>query len=110
MAKFAGMIGYIVEEQQEDSPDVTVEKPVERFYKGDILRNSRRLEKSEELNDNVTISNQISIVADAYALSHFFAMRYVKWMGTAWKVSTVDVETPRLILTLGGVYNGEIAK
>lgn len=110
MAKFAGMIGYIIEEYQEDSPDVTVEKPVERFYKGDILRNSRRLEKSEELNDNVTISNQISIVADAYALSHFFAMRYVKWMGTAWKVVTVDVATPRLILTLGGVYNGEIAK
>lgn len=109
MAKFYGAIGYIVETESEDNPDCTFEKPVEKFYKGDLVKNNRRLESSDEANDNVTISNQISIVADPYALSHIFAMRYVKWMGTAWKVSTVDVETPRLILTLGGVYNGETA-
>ena len=107
MAKFYGAIGYVVD--TEGSVDVVVEKPIERMYKGDLLKNYRSLEKSEELNDDVRISNQISIVADPYALSHIFAMRYVKWMGTAWKVSTVDVQTPRLILTLGGVYNGETA-
>lgn len=110
MAKFYGAVGFIVNEEPEDHPDVVVEKAVERFYKGDLIRNTRRLDSSDELNDNVTISNQISIVADPYAMSHIFAMRYVKWMGGVWKVSTVDVETPRLTLTLGGVYNGEIAK
>lgn len=109
MAKFYGVVGYIVETDSEDSPDVVIPRPVERWYRGDLLRNSRRLEKSEELNDNVTISNKISIVADPYALSHIFAMRYVKWMGGVWKVSSVEVETPRLTLELGGVYNGETA-
>ncbi|MBO7452430.1 MAG: hypothetical protein J6U54_19035 [Clostridiales bacterium] len=110
MAKFYGAIGYVFEEQQEDSPDVFIEKPIERFYKGDLVRNSRSLENSNEINDNVNISNQISIVADPYAFSHMFAMRYVKWMGTAWKVTNVGVEPPRLVLTLGGVYHGEIAQ
>ena len=107
MARFYGAIGYVEETTSEDSPDCTFEKPVERFYKGDLIRNNRRLEGSGEINDNVRISNQISIVADPYALTHIFAMRYVKWMGVAWKVTDVDVETPRLILTIGGVYNGE---
>lgn len=107
MAKFYGAIGYVYDVESDTTPDVVVEKPVERFYKGDLLKNYRSLTASGELNDNVTISNQISIVADPYALNHIFAMRYVKWMGTAWKVANVDVQTPRLILTLGGVYNGE---
>ena len=106
MARFFGAVGYV--EDDNTGLDITVEKPIERFYKGDLIRNTRRLEKSEELNDNVNISNQISIVADPYAMNHIFAMRYVKWMGAAWKVASVDVEYPRLILTLGGVYNGEV--
>lgn len=109
MAKFYGAVGYVFDVESENRPDVTTEKPVERFYKGDLVKNNRRLESSDQLNDNITISNQISIVADPYAFSHFFAIRYVKWMGVAWKVTTVDVETPRLILSLGGVYNGEVA-
>jgi hypothetical protein len=107
MAKFYGPVGYVVDE--EGGPDVIVEKPVEKFYKGDLVKNYRKTENSSELNDNITISNQISIVADAYAYSHMFAMRYVKWMGVAWEVTSVDVQAPRLILSLGGVYNGKTA-
>ena len=107
MAKFYGAVGYV---EDETVNDVTREVPVERFYKGDLIKNNRRLEKGEGLNDNVTISNQISIVADPYAYSHMFAMRYVRWMGACWKVSNIDVESPRLILTLEGVYNGETAE
>lgn len=107
MAKFYGAVGYV---EDETVDDVTREVPVERYYKGDLIKNSRRLEKGEGLNDNVSISNQISIIADPYAYSHIFAMRYVRWMGACWKVSEVGVESPRLILTLGGVYNGETAE
>lgn len=107
MAKFYGPVGYVVDE--EGARDVTVERPVEKFYKGDLVKNNRKTEDSSELNDNIKISNQISIVADAYAYSHMFAMRYVKWMGVAWKVTSVEVQAPRLILSLGGVYNGETA-
>jgi len=107
MAKFYGAIGYISE--VETAVDLIENKPIERMYKGDLIRNNRRLDNGENINDNVTISNQISIIADPYANNHIFDMRYVKWRGTAWKVSNVDVEPPRLILTLGGVYNGETA-
>lgn len=109
MAKFYGAVGYVEDVEREESPSVVVEKPIERFYKGDLLKNYRSIKSSDELNDDVVISNQISIVSDPYAISHIFAMRYVKWMGTAWKVTNVDVQHPRLILTLGGVYNGETA-
>lgn len=107
MARFYGAVGYVEDVEREESPSVVVEKPIERFYKGDLLKNYRSIKSSDELNDDVVISNQISIVSDPYAISHIFAMRYVKWMGTAWKVTNVDVQHPRLILTLGGVYNGE---
>lgn len=108
MAKFYGAVGYV--EPVETAPDVFVEEPVERMYKGDLVKNNRRLEKGEGLNDNVTISNSISILADPYANNHFYAIRYVKWRGKPWKVSTIDVEPPRLILSLGGLYNGKTAE
>lgn len=105
MGKFYGPIGYI--EDVETSPDVHVEKPIERMYSGDLTKNNRRSQTGDKVNDDITISNSISVVVDPYAVSHFHAIRYVKWMGTAWKVTNVDLEYPRLILTLGGVYNGE---
>ena len=107
MAKFYGPVGYI--EYEETERDVIAEKPIERMYKGDLIRNSRRLSNGQDINDTVTISNQISILADPYAMNHIHAMRYVKWAGACWKVDTVDVQYPRLIITLGGVYNGESA-
>lgn len=104
MAKFYGAVGYGVTSNKGEG--VWDQKIVERFYYGDVVRNSRKWEKGEQLNDNLNVSNSISILADAYAYDHFFAIRYVVWMGTKWKVSSVQVERPRLILEVGGVYNG----
>jgi hypothetical protein len=78
----------------------------EYHYYGDVIRNSRQLRDGLKVNDDLSVGNSISIVADAYAYEHFFAMRYVEWQGALWLVSNVEVQTPRLILTLGGVYNG----
>ena len=78
----------------------------EHFYYGDVIRNTRRLDNGDKVNDDISVGNSISIVADPYANAHFFAMRYIKWMNGYWKVSEVTVESPRLILRLGGVYNG----
>lgn len=104
MAKFYGVIGYAT--TVETKPGVWEEQITERKYYGDLIRNTRRLESSGNLNDNVTINNEISIVADPYAYENFHSMRYVKFMGTAWKITSVDVQYPRLILSVGGVYNG----
>lgn len=104
MAKFYGKIGYAM--TKETIPGVWVEEIVERSYYGDVIRNIRRLQSSENLNDDINVSNEISIVADAFANQNFHSMRYVEYMGAKWKVSSVEVKYPRLILNVGGVYNG----
>jgi hypothetical protein len=107
MAKFFGIIGY--GEAAEIRPGVYDDVITEVSYMGDVVRNSRRLQEGEKVNDDLSVGNSISIVADQYANEHFFAIRYVQWAGTLWKVSNVDVQTPRLLLRLGGVYNGPTA-
>lgn len=103
MAKFFGKIGYA--ETQQTSPGVWEEEITEREYFGDLIRNTRRLQSSGNINDNIVVANDISIVADPFANQNFHAMRYVEFMGTKWKISNVEVQYPRLILTLGDQYN-----
>lgn len=104
MAKFYGKIGY--GESVETAPGVYEDVITELNYYGDVLRNTRQLQDGENLNSNITVSNSVSIVADAYANEHFFAIRYIEWAGTLWIVTDVEVKSPRLILRMGGVYNG----
>lgn len=105
--KFYGPIGFA--ETVETSPGVWEEVLVPHNYYGDVVRNLRRYESSsDKLNDNLNITNQFSIVADAYAYQNFHKMRYVEWMGAKWKITSVDATNrPRLILEVGGVYNEE---
>lgn len=103
MAKWAGKIGFAISE--ETKPGVWGERIVVRNYYGDLMRNTRRLQSSGNLNDNVIISNQLSIVADPYANENFHAMRYAEFMGTKWKITSVEVQYPRLILEMGDIYN-----
>ena len=103
MAKFYGKIGFA--KMAESAPGVWVENITEREYYGDVNRNIRRLQTGMGLNDDISVSNEISIVADPYVNENFHSMRYVRYMGAKWKISSVDVQYPRLILTLGGEYN-----
>lgn len=105
MAKFFGVIGF--EETRETQPGVFAPTITKRNYTGDVLRSSKHNESSEQLNDNISISNQISVVADKYAYNHIYGMKYVKYMDVCWKISDVEVQHPRLILTIGGIYNGD---
>ena len=104
MAKFRGYVGFNTTVEKE--PGIHVEEITKRRYSGDLHRNNRRLESSGNINDNINISNEISILADAYAFRHFHAIRYVEFEDAKWKVATVDAsKRPRLVLTLGGLYN-----
>lgn len=105
MSKFYGKVGYV--ETVDDGYGVYKEVAIERKYYGDVTRNTTRWEKAIGLNDDMNINIVVSIVADPYAYEHFSHIRYVEWRGTLWKVSSIDEQRPRLILTLGGVYNGE---
>ena len=104
MAKWYGKIGFSVG-TKESAPSVYVEDIQERSYVGDLIRNARRLQTTDKVNDDIDVSNEISIVADPYAMNNFHSIRYVTFMGTKWKVTSVDVQYPRLNLSLGGVYN-----
>lgn len=103
MAKWFGKIGFA--ETKETSPGVWEEIITVREYYGDVTRNTRRFQSSENLNDNIVVSNDISIVADPYAIQNFHAIRYIEFMGTKWKINNVEVSYPRLILTLGEICN-----
>ena len=103
MGKWFGKIGYA--ENKRVKPGVYEESIIEKEYYGDVGRNARRLESSGNVNDNINIANEISIVADPYARDNIYAMRYIEFMGAKWKITNVEVQYPRLILTVGGVYN-----
>lgn len=105
MAKFHGMIGYV--NKVESKPGVWTPQTTVKEYYGDLVKNSVKNVASDSLNDGVSVSNDISIVADPYATANFHSMRYVEFMGAKWEIKSVDVRYPRLILTIGGVYNGK---
>ena len=105
MAKFYGAIGYSVTE--ETRPGIWKENIIERMYYGDLVRNTRRLQSSDKLNDNIDVSNEISILADPFAIQNCSSMIYIEYVGAKWRISDIEIAYPRLILTIGGVYNGE---
>ena len=104
MARYSGRVGYGA--ARETASGVFVDNVVEREYFGDVIQSTRTLREGENLNPDLSVQNLISIVADAYAYDHIFAIRYVEWAGALWTVSNVEVQRPRLILRLGEVYNG----
>lgn len=103
MAKFYGTIGFFT--TIEVKPGVWQKRWTERKYFGDVLKNTVRQQSNDNLNDNIVVSNQISIVADPFANENFHSIMYVEYMGAKWKVSNVEVEYPRLKLSIGEVYN-----
>lgn len=104
MTKFYGKVGY--GHSVDNGNGVWKDQITERELYGDVVRNTRQLVANQEVNSNITTNNSISVVADAYALDNFFAIRYVEWMGSLWTVTDVEVQAPRLLLRLGGVYDG----
>lgn len=105
MAKWYGKIGYA--DTVETEPGIWDELITERSYYGDLIRNTRKLQNSSGVNDDINLANEISIIADPYAVQNFFAMRYVEFNGAKWKISSVEVQHPRLILSIGGLYHAE---
>lgn len=106
MARFYGDVGYANAEETPPDSGVWVDVITEAPYYGDVIRDTRKLQPGDVLHDDIEVVNSISIVADKYAIEHFFKIRYVRWMGVLWTVRNVEVRSPRLILSLGSVYNG----
>lgn len=109
MARFHGKVGFIrtIEYDPVNHPGVWKEVTEERDYYGDVTKNSRRWDNvSGGTNENLVINNIVSIVADTFANENIGAMRYVRWRGETWEITNAEIQRPRIILTLGGLYNG----
>jgi hypothetical protein len=106
MAKWFGYVGYAIPE--EIRPGVWKDRIVKRQYSGDVEKSTSRWSSSNEgTNDNLTLDKQISIVVDPFAHHNYSSIKFIEFMGVAWKVVSVNPQYPRLILTIGGVYNGQ---
>ena len=106
MTKFHGKVGYGF--SVESVPGVYKDVIQEYEYYGDVIRDTRSTRSGDKVNDDLTIGNSFKIVADAFAWEHFYAMRYIEWMGSLWKITEVEVQAPRLLIRVGGVYNGPV--
>lgn len=104
MARFYGKVGFGQSQDQGNGVFSTV--VTYRMYAGDVVRNFRATKDDEKVNSDLNVSHTISVVSDTYANEHFFAIRYVEWSGALWEVDSVEMQSPRLLLRLGGVYNG----
>ena len=105
MAKFYGAIGYAF--QLETSPGVWTDTIVEKNYRGDVILDQRRWQAGDKINDDINLDNSISIVADAYAHANVGVMKYIVWNNTPWKIQSFRINRPRIVIQIGGIYNGE---
>lgn len=105
MAKYHGYIGFAITE--ETSPGVWKERIVEKEYSGDINRIRRNWNLGQTVNENLDISNEISIIANPFAEENAPFMKYLTWMGHYWRITSISIEYPRMILTIGGLYDGK---
>jgi len=109
MGRFYGEVGYGTTVEEPVSSGVWVDNIIEYSYFGDVVRNTRKLDDNDSVNGTISVNMSISIVADEYALEHFFNIKYLRWAEVLWTISSVEVQRPRLILSLGSVYNGPTA-
>lgn len=104
MAKYAGLVGYVTQEEVE----VGVWAPVEdeHMMRGDIIGKGNSFTQADKVNDDINLSNRISLMGNEFAWKNYTHIRYVHYLGEKWKVTSIDVQRPRIIVTLGGVWNG----
>lgn len=105
MGKFYGKVGFLRTVEEPEGSSIWTEQLEEFDYYGDIIRNTRRWATADKLNDDLVINNQFSIIADSFAYKNLGAMKYVEYMGVKWKITDVEIQYPRLIISVGGVYN-----
>lgn len=107
MARFHDKVGFLIPVENQETGMAT-NRAVERPYYGKVIEHTRRWETTEHVNDDLAISNQIAITANDYAFKYMSCIAYVRFMGGYWKVSSIRVKAPEIILTLGGVWNGPV--
>lgn len=104
MAKFAGLVGYVTQEEKVRGVWSPVENSV--TMKGDIIRQSSSIQNDNKVNSDISLNHRISLIGDAYAFSNYYSIKWIEVHGVKWEVSSVEIQRPRIIVSLGGVWNG----
>lgn len=104
MTKYAGLVGYVTEEQTVPGVWSPVENP--KHMKGDLIRQTSSSQNGDKVNDDVSLNHRVSLMGDAYAFGNYYNIKWIEIDGRKWKVDSVEVQRPRLILSLGGIWNG----
>ena len=102
--KYSGNIGF-AESYEKDTGIWNTSHILEMPYYGDVVKNYRRVTENGKINDDVTIGNQFSIVGNKFAYESMGRMRYITFAGQKWKITNVELQYPRLIISVGGIYN-----
>ena len=107
MARFYGKIGFEIEQQETEPGIYEPASMIEKPYFGTYVRNTRRWESSSEgINNDLKLNTQISILCDVYMTEHWPAIKYAQINGVNWKVDSIEIKRPRVLLMLGGEWNG----
>lgn len=110
MARFYGTVGFMQTVEDDSRPGMYFEKITEypKRY-GDILTNKWNSSPGKSINDDFKVANRISVVCNKKMISEAQFARYIIWNNVKWEITSVDIEPPRLIFTLGGIYNAQQA-
>lgn len=103
--RFYGLIGFATTNTDNDD-DIWKEEIIAKPYMGDVIRHGWNAQPAEKLTKDIKLNAQISIIADEFAYDFMHLIRYAVYRNAKWEVTAIDIQRPRLILTLGGVYNG----
>jgi hypothetical protein len=98
MARFAGFVGYVT--QVESVPGVwsPVENP--KYMRGDVIRQS-----STSQNGDISLNHRVSLIGDSYTFNNYYNIKWVEIGSAKWSVTSVEIQRPRVIITLGGLWN-----
>lgn len=106
MAKYSGMIGFVRNKETYEGSGIWIEDVIEKPYRGDVINDVMKWQNSSNVNEDLNISNKFSIVADTFAMQNIGNMRYVTFLGEKWKIMTVEINRPRIVIYIGGIYHG----
>lgn len=103
MARFAGLVGYVT--QEETAPGVWSSVESSKKMRGDVIRQSSS-QNGDKVNNDITLSHRVSLLGDAYAFGNYYNIKWIEVDGAKWEVTSVEVKRPRLTVSLGGLWNG----
>ncbi len=104
MAKYAGLVCYVTQEEKVPGVWTPLENPV--LMKGDIIRQSSNYQDNGKINSDISLNHRVSLVGDAYAFDNYYNIKWIMLDGRKWEVTSVEIQRPRIIVSIGGLWNG----